>query len=449
MLTEGRDGVAIDRKRAFALVDDGTMIGCRDCKGVLANCYRLGFGCPKDLARSFELAKSSAGAGSKFGLWTLGKLYQLGEGGAEKNAEEALKCFNLSEAKNFSDAQNTLGLLYQSGDIVKENKLNALRMFELAAAQGLPVACMNAGNAYNHGLGVPPDKLQAIRWYKRGAAAGRSDAAEKLKGFERVMQVKGPGNLRVHLGCSTQSAHIGTLKQGCSFLFTEVTMLGPNVWAKLAPVHYGELQSAREFCNTPDFRPHMPEIFGYCLTFIGTLGGELFEEPKADVKAAVMARVQAAERKAEAQAANDVAAASKAAADGVPTVVYISGATGPLSEWINGGYDPTEKKTDGWPVYAKRGDAGMRIAHHDGKWQVQLVSDTGECRAFVDGNCPLEQCTSYIWKVQVKMGLDSWSPQPGVKMITGGDAERKVGFALSDKDALIFHIYLMKYHLIR
>ena len=74
MLIEGREGVAVDRKRACGMVEEGARLGCHHCPGVLARYYLFGFGCAKDAARSLALARASADEGSKYGPLTRGKL---------------------------------------------------------------------------------------------------------------------------------------------------------------------------------------------------------------------------------------------------------------------------------------------------------------------------------------------------------------------------------------
>ena len=106
--------------------------------------------------------------------------------------------------------------------------------------------------------------------------------------------------------------------------------------------------------------------------------------------------------------------------------VFISGAAGPGSAFINGFYTVTEEKSaDGRVVLSKRGDASMCIEHLAGNWQVKSVSGKGKNTsvAFVQGGCALEDCTSRVWSVT---NGKEWEHQPSVKMATGSEAERQV-----------------------
>jgi TPR repeat protein len=181
MLIDGREGVAMDHKRAFELVEEGTRLGCCHSQGVMARCYAGGFGCSKDAARSLALARASAGEGSKYGQRTLGYLYQMGEGGVAKDYAAAVAQYRLAAAQGYDWAQNNLGYMYGTGNGVALDYAEALRWYKLAAAQGIGVALDNVGWYYEKGLGVAADRAEAIRWYKRAAAAGDSVSADALK----------------------------------------------------------------------------------------------------------------------------------------------------------------------------------------------------------------------------------------------------------------------------
>jgi TPR repeat protein len=181
MLIGGKEGVAMDQKRAFELVEEGTRLGCCHSQGVMAKCYWGGYGCSKDKARSLVLARASAGEGSKYGQRALGWLYREGEGGVGKDYAEAVAQFRLAAAQGDGGAQNELGFMHHMGYGVAKDKAEALRWYKLAAAQGLGAALCGVGLYYENGYSVAADRAEAIRWYKRAAAAGISKAADSLK----------------------------------------------------------------------------------------------------------------------------------------------------------------------------------------------------------------------------------------------------------------------------
>jgi TPR repeat protein len=96
LLLDGREGVAKDVKRAFELVQHGSSMGCPHCIGVLSSCHWGGLGCEVNKALSWQLASSSAAAGSRYGFWTLGVMHRLGEGGAPRDYQQALQFFNMA-----------------------------------------------------------------------------------------------------------------------------------------------------------------------------------------------------------------------------------------------------------------------------------------------------------------------------------------------------------------
>jgi len=183
MLIEGREGVAVYRKRACGMVEEGARLGCHHCPGVLARYYLFGFGCAKYAARSLALARASADEGSKYGQLTLGNLYRLGEGGVAQDYAAAVAQYQLAAAQGYDRAQDCLAFMYHNGYGVAQDLAEALRWYKLAAAQGLGVALCNVAVYYEHGHGVAANRAEAIRWCMRAAAAGSPEAANALKGF--------------------------------------------------------------------------------------------------------------------------------------------------------------------------------------------------------------------------------------------------------------------------
>jgi len=181
ILIHGREGVAKDTKRAFKLVEEGALLGCPHCQGVLAWCYGGICGYSKDEVRCVALAHESAAKSSKYGQYVLVFLHRLGVEGFAQDYAAALVHYRLAAVQGFDWAQNDLGGMYHVGYGVAQDYAEALRWYELAAAQGYVYALSNVGNFYEHGYSVAADRAEAIRWYKRAATAGFSKAADKLK----------------------------------------------------------------------------------------------------------------------------------------------------------------------------------------------------------------------------------------------------------------------------
>ena len=183
ILIEGREGVAQDYNAAFELVEEGARLGCHHCQGVMAECYRRGYGCVEDRARSLELARESSGSGlgSRYGQHALGCLHHLGGGGVAPDYAQALALYRLAAAQNHDVAQWWLGYMYCTGFVVAQDHAEALRWWQLAAAQGHPGALYMVALCHENGRGVAVDVAEAIRWYRRAQASGHLNAATSLQ----------------------------------------------------------------------------------------------------------------------------------------------------------------------------------------------------------------------------------------------------------------------------
>ncbi len=109
MLIWGRAGVAVDKKRAFALARAGAALGCAHSKGVLGRCYVLGYGVAKDAARGLAVGRESEAAGSCFGQLVVGVCYKFGCGGVARDFAEAVRHYSLAAAQGDAYAQSNLG----------------------------------------------------------------------------------------------------------------------------------------------------------------------------------------------------------------------------------------------------------------------------------------------------------------------------------------------------
>ncbi|MBR4985961.1 MAG: sel1 repeat family protein, partial [Proteobacteria bacterium] len=81
----------------------------------------------------------------------------------------------------YANAQYSLGLLYQKGEGVAQDKAQAAEWYRKAAEQGLGVAQYSLGLLYQKGEGVAQDKAQAVEWIRKAAEQGYSDAVVALQ----------------------------------------------------------------------------------------------------------------------------------------------------------------------------------------------------------------------------------------------------------------------------
>ena len=69
-----------------------------------------------------------------------------------------------------------IGVLYETGQGVKQNFREAFRWYEMAAKPGLPTAQCNLGQLYATGRGVKADPAKASEWYLKAARQGHAQA---------------------------------------------------------------------------------------------------------------------------------------------------------------------------------------------------------------------------------------------------------------------------------
>ena len=167
--------------KSIELVEEGARLGCHHCQGAMSWCYRGGYGCEADAARSLELARESSGKGSRYGQHVLGRLYEDGGRGFVQDDAQAVALYRLAAAQNLDSAQCSLGNKYYYGQGVAQDHAEALRLYQLAAAQGHPTALYMVARCHEDGLGIPENEAEAIRWYRRAQAAGDPRAAAKLR----------------------------------------------------------------------------------------------------------------------------------------------------------------------------------------------------------------------------------------------------------------------------
>ena len=73
-----------------------------------------------------------------------------------------------------------LGIMYEKGIDVPQDKLKAAEWYRKAAEKGLVQAQFRLGSLYYHGQGVPKDLKQAAEWYTKAAEQGYPPAQAAL-----------------------------------------------------------------------------------------------------------------------------------------------------------------------------------------------------------------------------------------------------------------------------
>ena len=101
--------------------------------------------------------------------------------------EQAVKFWQTSCSKENGESCANLGVLYENGQSVSENKEQAIEYYKKACNYGeLEKGCIFLGNMYRWGEGVSKDYGEAARLYKKACDAGVQKGCERQKDIERI-----------------------------------------------------------------------------------------------------------------------------------------------------------------------------------------------------------------------------------------------------------------------
>lgn len=173
--------------------------------------YSIGAGVPQDYQEALKWYKLAANQGYAWAETNIGYLYYNGLG-MDINVAEAINWYKKGEkdgdsvAKEFLDkignteegylantttkanagdqfAQNELGRMYLTGDIVKQDYKKSYNWFKKSAEQGNATAQYYIGYMYLKGLGIAQDYKQALYWTKLAAEQDDAGAQNNLAGM--------------------------------------------------------------------------------------------------------------------------------------------------------------------------------------------------------------------------------------------------------------------------
>jgi len=95
--------------------------------------------------------------------------------------EKAFKWIKLAAEKGHSQAQNDVGVMYETGQGVNQDLNQAMYWFKKSAAGNYPLAHYNLGRAYDSGMGGRKNFSEAIKSYRRAAKLGEAKAQKRLR----------------------------------------------------------------------------------------------------------------------------------------------------------------------------------------------------------------------------------------------------------------------------
>lgn len=147
-----------------------------------------GFGDVKAAEEKFKALMADAKAGDPAAQNSLGVMYYTGEAVSknlsgkvlDNDPELAAGWFYRAAEQGYADAQFNLGLMYANGEGVSQDMEQAAELFKKAAEQGHVDAQNNLGAMYFTGEGVARDEKKAIEWFEKAAAQGNQEARDNL-----------------------------------------------------------------------------------------------------------------------------------------------------------------------------------------------------------------------------------------------------------------------------
>ena len=93
--------------------------------------------------------RDAAGRGSPAALSNLGVLFSRGEGGVEKDGQEAMRCFREAAEKNYPAGVLNLGIFLLTGPIESRDEHEARKILTAEAEKGSPAAQCALGLLYS------------------------------------------------------------------------------------------------------------------------------------------------------------------------------------------------------------------------------------------------------------------------------------------------------------
>jgi hypothetical protein len=150
-----------------------------DAQFTLGGMYENGQGVAANDVEAIRWYTKSAEQGDARAQFNLGFMYQHGQG-SKQNAAKALRWYKRAAELGHLDAQYHLGAMYQNGDLVETDTVEAMLWYTEAAYQGHLRAQYSLAEMYYYGRGVVQNDTEALRWFKKAAEQGFAEAQYAL-----------------------------------------------------------------------------------------------------------------------------------------------------------------------------------------------------------------------------------------------------------------------------
>jgi TPR repeat protein len=198
-------------------------------------------------AEDLQMLQTQAAQGHTEAQTTLGHLYNNGRG-VPQDYVKAAQWYEKAAALGDMKAQHHLGALYENGRGVPKDYPKAHLWQEKAAVQGYVLAQYNLGTMYEDGRGVPQDYTKALQWYEKAAAQGDAGAQFQLGGLYFGAKGVPRDHVRTYMWWNLASAHSAGDLQKMS------TDLRDKVARRMTPSQIAEAQRLAQQCEARQFK---------------------------------------------------------------------------------------------------------------------------------------------------------------------------------------------------
>ncbi|MEO1925582.1 MAG: SPOR domain-containing protein [Gammaproteobacteria bacterium] len=133
----------------------------------------------QDYQRALEILKPLAENGNSQAQITLGLMYDYGQG-VDKDPTESINWYRMAAEQGVPLVQHDIGVKYFQGQSVEQNYDEAAKWWEMSASAGIADSQFNLGLMYYRGIGIPKDYIKAGKLFDAAAAQGHGNAQYSL-----------------------------------------------------------------------------------------------------------------------------------------------------------------------------------------------------------------------------------------------------------------------------
>ena len=167
-----------DKSKAFDLAQKAAELGNTDAMFLVGMMYLKGEGTPQVVYKGINLLEKAAELGCTVAMKELGYIYRNGNFEVTADATVAFKWYMKAAEADDAEAMNYVGLMYDNGRGVTQDKLQAMKWYKKALDKGYKSA-KYLGNLYRERgnySGSQADYQTALIYYTQSANEGNADA---------------------------------------------------------------------------------------------------------------------------------------------------------------------------------------------------------------------------------------------------------------------------------